>query len=513
LPSTVVQPLDCFAYLAAPNAPLYSEILRVFADARTEFRLNLRASEVVAGSQLSTGRLSASEAEFALALDQLCQWGNLESFNDQSQASSLEEFYKRHLYYQLSGHGVAALRAIELFHEIIERPASLQSTGLSAVLDRLRELIVLAKQQETNEAIVFDVGKASSLLDVLFNELEELTAQAQEFFRGLQATVELRDISIGAFLSFKERLVHYLQRFLNQVVVVSGDAEQLLATVDPMLIDAMLDSVARHRTIDEMDVTDERIDAMLQGLKKRWQGVERWFIAGTEATSQADELRSLARSGIREVAAAASRIQRSSSGAMDRSSDYRRLAVAFAECADDRAAHRLWRSAFCLAPARHFIVSDETLAERDQEPVDASTSWHDSPPLRIAPTIRKSGRVARAGKPRKLVDNRDALKELKEQSAQESAALTAAREELLVDQKRLSELPQLSEAAFPILLDLLGEALSHRGKPEDVVSSLSTDGSMEIRLRRVEDGGMCYLETSDGTFEGPDFWVSIESVN
>ncbi len=253
--------LDCFAYLVAPNADLYSEILGVFAAARRDFRLNLRSSEI---AEAIEGR--ANEPEINAALQQLCTWGNLDSFSDQSQAATLEEFYKRHLYFQMSGEGVAAMRAIDLFHELIETPASLQATALSAVRDRLAELISLAKAQETDQAETFDAAKASALLDGLFSELENLTAQAQEFFRNLQATVELREITVGAFMNFKERLVHYVERFLNQVIAVSGQAEEMLQSVDAMLVDAMMDSVARHRTADEFDVSEDRVLQMREQL-------------------------------------------------------------------------------------------------------------------------------------------------------------------------------------------------------------------------------------------------------
>ncbi|MBI2479929.1 MAG: TIGR02677 family protein [Planctomycetia bacterium] len=382
--------LQCFAHINAPNAALYGEILTAFAKARVEFQLNLRAAEVV--SRLAGAH---GEEDVAAALDQLCSWGNLEAFHDNSQALSLQEFYRRHLYYQLTGPGVAALRAIELFHQLVETPASLQATALAAVRDRLAELIGMAKAQEHDAAIDFDVAK--------FTELANLTNQAQEFFRGLQATVELRETSVDAFLSFKDRLVHYLERFLNQVVTVAGEAETLIETTDEMMIDALLHSIARHRTVDELDVTLQRIEQVQHQLRARWLGVVGWFIAPRGRTSQADELRSLARTGIREVAAAATRLNRGRGGVVDRSADFRRLAIWFANCVDARAAHRLWRTAFAVSPARHLTVSDATLAEREQSPVSATRSWAESPPLRIAPTLRQSGRVARSSRTPRLI--------------------------------------------------------------------------------------------------------------
>lgn len=505
-------PLDCFAYLSAPNAPLYRDILDIFARARAEFQLNLRAAEVA--SRLP-GRLG--EEEVAAAISQLCDWGNLEAFHDNSQAMSLQEFYRRHFYYQLTAPGVAALRAIELFHELVDTPASLQATALAAVRDRLAELIQMAKAQEARESEAvpsdaFDVAKASSLLEGLFGELENLTNQAQEFFRGLQATVELREISVEVFLNFKDRLVHYLERFLNQVVTVAGEAEALIESVDAMMIDAMLHSIAIHRTADELDVQPERIERVRGQLHSRWSGVVGWFVAPAGKTSQADELRSLARTGIREVAAAASRLNRERGGVVDRAADLRCLAVWFAECPEARAAHRLWRTAFALAPARHFTVSDETLVQRDQSPISPSVSWTDSPPLQIAPTLRKSGRVARSARTPRLVDNRAELESLRQQSVEEAEQLRRAREELLVPRRRISQFPPISANAFPLLLDLLGEALTRAGQHGGVMEASSTDGSMWIRMEPTDDGTQCRLTTEWGEFSGRDYWVSIHDA-
>jgi len=520
------KPLDCFSYLSAPNSSLYAVILSVFADARRDFRLNLRATEVLEAVKLSSNVSLPGESELDAALLQLCTWGNLESFSDQSQAATLEEFYRRHLYYQMTGEGVAALRAIELFHELVETPASLQSTALSAVRDRLAELISLAKAQEHEHAPPFDAAKASSLLESLFSELENLTAQAQEFFRGLQATVELREISVGAFMNFKERLVHYLERFLSQTITVSGEAETMLRSVDHMLIDAMMDSVARFRTADDFDVSEDRVIKVRDSLSERWRGVCAWFVgdsfvgdsfvgdslvADSGQVSQADELRGLARSGIREVAAAASRIQRASGGVLDRSADYQALAIRFAACADDAEAHRLWRVAFCLSPARHLTVSDETLAQRDQTPIPPSTSWQGSPPLRIAPTLRRTGRVAKAGATRKIVDNRQQLAQLAETNRREAEQFAKARRELVTERIRLSEFGEIGAEAFPLLLDLIGEALSQRTESDTKVEAVISDGSMRIQMQALPSSSdRCCLNTSFGTFSGPDFWITIE---
>ncbi len=87
-----------------------------------------------------------------------------------------------------------------------------------------------------------------------------------------------------------------------------------------------------------------------------------------------------------------------------------------------------------------------------------TTSWTDSPPLRIAPTLRSAGRVARAGRTPRLIDNRAELAELREQSRREAEELRLAQQQLLTPApRRLSELEPLAAAAFPLFLDLQGE--------------------------------------------------------
>ena len=501
--------ITCFAHLNAPNAELYTGILSVFARARAEFQLNLRASEVRGPLNETVGQ-ECDEESIAAAMDQLCQWGNLEAFHDNSLALSLEDFYKRHLYYQLTGSGVAAMRAIELFRQLIDTPASLQATALAAVRDRLAELIAMAKAQERPDAAPFDAAKASSLLDVLFQELDSLTDQAQEFFRNLQATVELRGTSVDAFLAFKERLVHYLERFLNQVVLVAAEAEGMIESADTMMVDAMLHSIATHRTIDEMDVTSDRIADVADVLGSRWRGVAGWFVAIDGRTSQADELRGLARTGIREVAAAASRLNQRRSGATDRSADLRTLAIAFARCGSPRDAHRLWRTAFAISPARHFTVSDATLIDRDQRPIPPTTSWSDSPPLMIAPSLRKTGRVARSARLPRIVDNRSQLARLRIEAEREAEQIQQAHAALLTHgTRRISELSAMDASAFPLFLDLLGEALTLRGHEDEFVEATSTDGALAIELRSTGDGQTCHLESAWGIFHGPDFFLRI----
>ncbi len=199
------------------------------------------------------------------------------------------------------------------------------------------------------------------------------------------------------------------------------------------------------------------------------------------------------------------------SGRSDRSADFGALARWFAEAPDDAAAHRLWRAAFGLAPARHLSVTGETADEwRD---VPAGTAWRDAPPIRISPQLRKTGTYERRGKPSQVRD-RSADRELLRRQAEQEAIQTAeARRRLRTNGPTLlSDLEVLDPRTFRLFLALLGDALAVRAPGDTEVKTVTSDGTMEVRLQLVPDGGTAAIRTEDGMFTGPEHVIEITDL-
>jgi uncharacterized protein (TIGR02677 family) len=189
------------------------------------------------------------------------------------------------------------------------------------------------------------------------------------------------------------------------------------------------------------------------------------------------------------------------------------LARWFAEADSDASAHRLWRAAFGLAPARHLVVDAATVDEREARPIPAATSWLEAPPLRISPRLRASGRHVRRGRPDDVIDRSDAKALLAAAAAAEAQQLVAARRRLATGARaRLSDLGTLDLAEFALFLDLLGDALSVRLGVEETVEVVSSDGTMHVRLEPTADGRTATVDTPAGRFSGPDHYVTIEDL-
>ena len=97
--------LRVFAYLDTEKTGIYRQIMRRFLSAKETFGIHLRVSEIY-------GELfdEIDHAEIEGALEQLCQWGNLEKHADTTDVSTVEDFYRPRYLYQLTIEGEAAER-------------------------------------------------------------------------------------------------------------------------------------------------------------------------------------------------------------------------------------------------------------------------------------------------------------------------------------------------------------------------------------------------------------------
>jgi hypothetical protein len=70
----------------------------------------------------------------------------------------------------------------------------------------------------------------------------------------------------------------------------------------------------------------------------------------------------------------------------------------------------------------------------------------------------------------------------------------------------------LDPRAFRLFLSLLGDALATRAPGDAEVKTVTSDGTMEVRLRLVPDGGTAVIKTEDGMLTGPEHVIEITEL-
>lgn len=492
--------LRTFAYVDAEKAPLYRAIAGVFFAAKERFLLHLRPAEVV--GELGAWAPEVAVEEVEAALRQLEAWGNLVSSPDTSDVVRLEDFYRERRLYQLSRAGEAAERAVREYEKTIHEPGELQAAALADITALLGELEVLARAEQPDAAKLFQT------FDQLRRRFEDLTSKAQVFLGSLRRGVDLQAGDEEAFLFYKERLIDYLERFLRELVVATLPIAEAIERIDVLGVDRLLEAVARREVVDRVDA-EEALPLAMEEWRARWHGLSRWFSGEGTAKSQAEILRERARAAIPALLAAAAAMHDRRMRRTDRYADWRALARWFAEAPSEPDAHRLYRVAFSLSPARHLRINAESLDALDEGMVAPQLSWLAQPTLRLTPRFRSTGRHDRRGAERKVEDRSASRARLAELVEEESRQLEEARRRLAIGRVRLSQLPELDVAALDLFLELLADALSQQHHPDAGVAALSSDGALHVRLEPVGDGSRATIRTTEGALTGPDCWIEI----
>jgi uncharacterized protein (TIGR02677 family) len=501
--------LSVFSHLNAEKAGYYRCILGAFMSAKAAFALHLRPSDVRIPLAVQAVLDETDTGAVDAALLQLCEWGNLEAHRDTAEVATVEEFYRPRFLYQLTPEGEAAERAIAVFFEALGAPGELQVVALADIRQYLGELANICANPIRDESV------AHRVLQLLTTRFEQLTGRAQAFLRSLQRTIDLHGISVDTFLAYKQTLIDYLERFISELVVSTHEIAERLEEIDRCGIDGMLDAVAQRETIDVLDHERPARLAQTQELwRARWAGLRAWFIQGSGRPSQAETLRTRARSAIPALLNAVARINDRRVTRSDRVADLQTLAYWFAEAKSDGEAHRLWRAAFGLAPGRHLRVDSDTLDEREQRPVPPQTSWLDADPVLLSPRIRQSGRHVPKGLAKGVIDRRKEKELLARLDQQEAQQIALAQSRLASGKRlRLSEFQVLeTPAELDLFLDLLGEALASKVHAKETAIAWSSDGALRIELEPIDDGSCAIITTSLGEISGEDHFITISDA-
>lgn len=492
---------ELFRHVTVDKAARYRAVMEAFAAAKRQFRLHLRPDELRAEAHWPGAQ--PDDAEVQTLLDALVEWGNLQAQPDTARVSTLEDFYRRRLLYRLTPGGEAVEAGLAAYASALQRRGELQSVALEDILARLDSLGALALGEP------LDAAKVHEVLRDLGHVFAGLAENAEAFIAGLARTLELQRAEAQAVLQYKSRLIDYLERFIGDLLVRSGAIAARLVALDaaaPRLLAAAAEREARDAAPDDAAAEAHARDERRAAWEERWGGLRRWFLGAPGRPSQSELLRASARAAIPRLLQAVATLNERRAGRSDRAADFRRLALWFAACPDDAGAHRLWRSAYALAPARH-------LALAVQGETAATTAWRDAPPVAVHPKLRERGQYAGSNLPPKMHDRHAERSVLAARLRDEAAQTDAARRRLATGQAcRLSEFGTLDARAFRLFLNLLGDALTAQTHPDQIVERSTGDGTLTVRLEPLDDGSVASLETELGVFSGRDHRVTVREA-
>jgi uncharacterized protein (TIGR02677 family) len=164
--------VDAFRYVTAPNAPTYRAIMQVCYDALRRYVVELRpgtiARALATGGYVLAGHGGAEGLE--RDLEQLVDWGNLAATADPTGVDRVEDFYRRRLVYHVTDVGEAAHRAVLDVEAALGRSGSLQTNMLVKIRDALAAMAATATDDADPDTLLRHLHDVHSAFETLTHE-------------------------------------------------------------------------------------------------------------------------------------------------------------------------------------------------------------------------------------------------------------------------------------------------------------------------------------------------------
>lgn len=507
------QPL--LRYAAVQEAPMYREIMEVFAEEAAGYRSRLSPEDIYAAllDRLDPDDEDHDNDSFSLAevkkrLVQLHDWGNLTQDFDSGRATSLASYEQTAYVYDLTPGGEAAAEALRALDDALRRVGGLQAVALRQIEEMLGQLAILLRAQRPDGDRIF------GLCEDLHTRFKSLTTNAVLFMQKVNRLLASSAIDVRDFTLFKADTITYLNDFIADLDVFAVRIRRRLDDLDQVDPSALTAAFAAGEAASGTLALDAPPDSLTWAgqARRHLAGLAEWFRADNEAHAGAGALYEKTRAAVLGIARSAERIREASSSPSSRSADLLDLAVRFeAACSDDEA-HQLWHAAFGLSSARHLGIALD-----DATPVLSSASWWDpQAAVTISRQLRSGARSDYVRRAKNVTDRSAAKNDLaaKARASQERAD-QAARTLTELGTCDIGEINDradgpLDPAALRLLASLLYRAIRSRRRRNGTRLAVSTDGTLQITMADPLPPRAALLEAETGTWTLPDYRISVE---
>lgn len=506
------QPL--LRYAAVQEAPMYREIMEVFAEAAAGYNSRLSPEDIYAAllDRLDPGsddddNDSLSLGEVKKRLEQLYKWGNLTQDFDSGRATSLESYEQTAYVYDLTPGGEAAAEALRALDDALRRVGGLQAVALRQIEEMLGQLAVLLRAQRPDGDRIF------GLCEDLHARFKSLTTNAALFMQKVNRLLASSTIDVRDFTLFKADTITYLNDFIADLDVFAARIRLRLDDLDQVDPSALKAAFAAGEAASGTLALDAPPAlTWADQARRHLAGIAEWFRAGSEARVGAGALYEKTRSAVLGIARSVERIREASSSSSSRSADLLDLAVRFESASSEDEAHQLWHAAFGLSSARHLGIALE-----DATAVPSSGSWWEpQAAVTISRQLRSGGRSDYVRRAKNVADRSAAKNHLaararadQERADQAAITLTGLGTCDIGEINDRTDGP-LDPAALRLLASLLYRAIRSRRRRNGTRLAVSTDGTLQITMADPLPPGAALLEAETGTWTLPDYQISVE---
>jgi uncharacterized protein (TIGR02677 family) len=359
------------SYLNTEKTANYRTLLRYFYEEYKRYRVLLNPEELLDYMKAIPGFAQYSMDELKQDLDTLVEWGNLEPHLDKGKVMKLEDFRQRRFKYRATEYTIGYEEATKM----LEKDHSNGSLSISLVDRLLGEMKRLAMYDVSlikNDAELEDLVQT---WDDVFDRFKRLMKEIGDYLSHLNSLAFEKKIMEDneTYISFKNRFIHYVQRFIMAVHDYHYQICQTLEFIENQIIDEIIELVAKKKASNFFYEENISFEEVVEGLHQEWRGLYNWFVEKDGQQNGYNFMISQTRETIPKLVALAKVLNEKNSLGRNRQMDYLHMARIFLASDSVTECHQMAAMIFGSRTIKEIkapVRTDERLTE---------TIWEHSP--------------------------------------------------------------------------------------------------------------------------------------
>lgn len=360
-------------YLSAEHYIQYRSIMRIFYLEHQQMRYQMDKNMILSHLREEAIFAQYTPEQLNVDLDQLVSWKNLTPIQDPHKVYTVSDFKNRQFQYMMTQSALEIERMTITLENLFTRATGLSSSAFRRIQSALLEVARL------DDMSLKEVG---IWWQDLQDDFQRLSQNYQDYLREFYNPSADQQMKSTDFIAYKQRLIRYLEEFIQELQSSSAQIGALLEAISPAQTKHILALV--HQSQLEIPRPNSRntpnweADLKIQDAGV-WQSLIGWF-SGENATAR--QVMEVTNEVIRRVVQNASLLVQMQNMGVSNKAELQHLLGLFTGCETMEDAHRLSALVFGAQSCRHFYVNDEKKTER----IDVST--YEEEPLNYALTPR-----------------------------------------------------------------------------------------------------------------------------
>lgn len=316
-----LKPVDETSYLTAQNAERYRAVMRYMYVQHQRMKYWIRKEEIYFFMKNYEIFSDYTMEDCQNDLKVLSEKKNLVAMQDTAKASPLEEFKNKRFKYKLSDFSIELERLLERMESFAGVKGSLEPR----LFERIFEYIGKLEKLRTKPA-----DMAAQWWRKLNRVFEDINKEYTDYISTLQSAKVESLMSTEGFLVYKDKLMNYLNQFINQLFQYQPVIEQQIVSLQQESVDTVLQNIIAHELSDPKNfmITDEAV--LGEDVRNKWNNICKWFV-NSEEESEAKALIEATTEIIRKITSYVLRIIENRNIAHNRKEEHKYLARLFAD--------------------------------------------------------------------------------------------------------------------------------------------------------------------------------------